>query len=418
MNPPVPKRRREISPDQAAGSVAGSGSYISDDILFFQILILLPVKCLVRLQSVCKSWRATITSTHFVRRHLEISRSRSSVVLVPRKYQKEPAKLGSQFVNIYSFQPGQSKTAKLIFQKKFYPSGIPMFSMPLHCDGLILIPCKTGNIFLCNPATKEFVELPRGSRNVFFDHSFAFGFDTLSGTYKVARHFVRSYVDKPQIDGVGTIREYSCGHEIMTIGVGKDAWGWKATMDPPYPIKARTPICLPGFFYWSALHSEAGHGHGKVSLNVILRFSLHSETFTVHPNPPCRGFLSDNDTLSDLGGKLCYVHSASPWEIAIWLAEDGPVLDWWLCRRVRLPLPRFLRVCVCASADPDKIFLSIDAHHLFNCDLSDGSIEKVVDMAHDVLYDHGDGIKFTTGALPIAHYMVPFVESLLCIAPW
>ncbi|GJM93344.1 hypothetical protein PR202_ga09891 [Eleusine coracana subsp. coracana] len=283
-----------MSPYQA-GSVAGSGSQISDDILFFQILILLPVKCLVRLQSVCKSWRATIASTHFVHRHLEISRSRSSVVLVPRKYQKEPAKLGSRFVNIYSFQPGQSKTAKLIFQKKFYPSGIPMFSIPLHCDGLILIPCITGNIFVCNPATKEFVELPRGSRNVFLDHSVAFGLDTLSGTYKVARHTLSVRI---------TTTEYSCGHEIMTIGVGKDAWGWKATMDPPYPIKARTAMCLPGFLYWSALHSEASHGHDKASLNVILRFSLRNETFTVHPNPPCRDFLSHNDALSDLGGKF------------------------------------------------------------------------------------------------------------------
>jgi len=180
-----------------------------------------------------------------------------------------------------------------------------------------------GQTFVCNPATREFVELPQGSPNVSGGQRVAFGFDPWSGKYKVARYFFRSYSETPQADGQGTVLEYCIGHEILTIGDGADAWKWKATMDPPYAINARTPICLPGFFYWSALHSITGHGHSKVSSHVILRFSLHDETFTVHPNPPCRGFLSNNDMLCELGGKLCYVHSSSPWDVAIWLAEDG-----------------------------------------------------------------------------------------------
>ncbi|CAN6307818.1 unnamed protein product [Urochloa humidicola] len=421
MSPPIPKRCRRMMAPEPAPSAACSGSLLPDDILFFHILVLLPVKCLVRLPIVCKSWRDTITtSTHFIRRHLELStRTRSSMVLVPRKSQKDPTKMGSRFLSIYSFQPGQGKVAELIFHKKFHPYGIPMFSIPLHCDGLILIPCITGKMFMCNPATKEFVELPPGTPGIIdSDHRVAFGFDPLSGTYKVARHFVRSYRDIiAQIDGEGTVREYSCGHEILTLLVcnSKDAWEWKATVDPPYPIKARTPICLPGFFYWSAMHTVA---NGKVISDVILRFSLLDETFKVHPNPPCRGYLSENDTLSALGEKLCYVHSATVWEIAIWLAEDGlNNLTWSLCHRVSLPIPRCLLAFACASTDPGKIFLSIDACYLFKCNLGDGSLEEIVIMPRDVVYDLRNGTKFSTGALPFAHYMVPFVESLLQIRP-
>lgn len=208
------------------------------------------------------------------------------------------------------------------------------------------------------------------------------------------------------------------GHEILTIGDGEDAWKWKATMDPPYAINGRTPICVPGFFYWSALHSVTGHGHSKVSSHVILRFSLHDETFTVHPNPPCRGFLSNNDMLCELGGKLCYVHSSSPWDVAIWLAEDGPNLAWSQRCCVVLPIPRLLHVFACASTDKYKVFLSIDAWYLLKCDMRNGSLEKIVDMACDMLYDNGKGTKFCTGELPVAHYMVPSVESLLRIRPW
>ncbi|CAL5030722.1 unnamed protein product [Urochloa decumbens] len=261
---------------------AGTGSLLPDDILFFQILLLLPVKRLVRFQSVSRSWRDTIASTHFVLGHLELStRTRSSMVLVPRKSQKDPTKTGSRYLSTFSFQPGQSNIAELIFHKRFYPYGIPMFSIPLHCDGLLLIPCLTGAIFICNPATREFVELPPGTRSVVLDHRYAFGFDPWSRTYKVARHFVRSYKDIAQADGEGTVREYSSGHEILTLGTNsKEAWGWKPTVDPPYRIKARTPICLPGFFYWSAMQSMA---HSKSISDVILRFSLLDETFTVHP---------------------------------------------------------------------------------------------------------------------------------------
>lgn len=222
----------------------------------------------------------------------------------------------------------------------------------------------------------------------------------------------------PQADGEGTVLQHCMGHEILTIGDGEDAWKWKATMDPPYAINGRTPICVPGFFYWSALHSVTGHGHSKVSSHVILRFSLHDETFTVHPNPPCRGFLSNNDMLCELGGKLCYVHSSSPWDVAIWLAEDGPNLAWSQRCCVVLPIPRLLHVFACASTDKYKVFLSIDAWYLLKCDMRNGSLEKIVDMACDMLYDNGKGTKFCTGELPVAHYMVPSVESLLRIRPW
>ncbi|KAF7105331.1 hypothetical protein CFC21_106154 [Triticum aestivum] len=423
MKPPISKRpcRRgwKSSPESALPLPSGSSSssFIPDEIIFFEILVLLPVKSLLRFQAVCKSWRATLTSTPFVRRHLELSRS--TMVVVPRKYQ------ASRFLNVFSFQPGESKCAELMVRKEFQPHGIPAFSIPLHCDGLILIPALMGTIFICNPATGEFVELPPGSPSLLHEHRVAFGFDPWSGTYKVARHFIRSYRDIPQMDveeggtTTTTSREYSCGHEMLTFGgdVGKEqaAWVWKATVDPPYPIKARTPICLPGAFFWSALKSMLLPA--KVISNVILRFSLLDETFTVHPNPPCSDILGRNDSLCALGEKLCYIHSTSPWDISIWLAEDGPNLAWSLCRRVCLPIPRMLLAFACASTDRDKIFISVDACILLRCDLRDGSLEEIINMPRDMLYDLRNGRKINIGALFVAHYTVPYVESLLRIRP-
>ena len=213
--------------------------------------------------------------------------------------------------------------------------------------------------------------------------------------------------------------EYDVGHdEVLTLGDGRERLEWKAAIDPPYPINARTPICLPGFFYWSAVQSMADVDHGKLATDVILRFSMRDDTFTVHPNPPCRSCLSPNDLMCELSGKLCYVHSPSPCEVSIWLAQDGQnIITWSLRCRVNLPIPRILRVFACASADQDMVFLSVDARHLFKCNLHDGSLETVVSMPYGLSYDHGEGVNFVLGSLPFSHYMVPYVESLLRIGP-
>uniref|UniRef100_A0A453TEE7 F-box associated domain-containing protein n=1 Tax=Aegilops tauschii subsp. strangulata TaxID=200361 RepID=A0A453TEE7_AEGTS len=150
------------------------------------------------------------------------------------------------------------------------------------------------------------------------------------------------------------------------------------------------------------------------------RFVSRGSSFGVLSSPWCylqSEYLGRNDSLSALGGKLCYIHSTSPWDNSIWLAEDGSNLAWSLCRRVCLPIPRMLLAFACASTDRDKIFISVDACILLRCDLRDGSLEEIINMPRDMLYDLRNGRKINIGALFVAHYMVPYVESLLRIRP-
>nr|CAB3499321.1 unnamed protein product [Digitaria exilis] len=202
---PLPKRLRRMA---SGPSSPTSGSPIPDDVIFFQILVRLPVKCLLRFQTVCKPWRATLTSTHFAHRHLEHSRTRPSMVMMPRRYLRHHRMFNLCGVGFYGFQP---------------------------------------------VATRKLQFFAKGQR-------VAFGFDPWSGKYKVARHFVRSGSETPQADG----EKCSAGHEILTLGDGEEVWKWKSTMDPPYAINARTPICMRGSFYWSAVSSvTGGDGHNK-----------------------------------------------------------------------------------------------------------------------------------------------------------
>ncbi|KAF8762777.1 hypothetical protein HU200_009084 [Digitaria exilis] len=144
---------------------------------------------------------------------------------------------------------------------------------------------------------------------------------------------------------------------------------------------------------------------------------MRDDTFTVHPNPPCSSSLTLNDLLCELSGKLCYVHSPSPYDVSIWLAQDRDNIIIWTQRcRVNLPIQRLLRVYACAIAE-GTVFLSVDFRHLFKCNLHDGSLEIVVSMPYDLLYDNGEGIRVVLSSRLFSHYMVPYVESLLRIGP-
>ncbi|XP_052168855.1 F-box only protein 8-like [Oryza glaberrima] len=70
--------------------------YIPEDVLF-KILSWLPSKSLIRFRSVCKAWHATISSSRFVNAHLECSKQRPSLLVIPGSFEMKKNGLSSRY---------------------------------------------------------------------------------------------------------------------------------------------------------------------------------------------------------------------------------------------------------------------------------------------------------------------------------
>ncbi|CAO1939104.1 unnamed protein product [Urochloa humidicola] len=418
----APAKRRRLVPPPAAASATTAGT-IPEGILLSEVLPRLPVRSLVRFRSVCWSWRAAIdgddNDRRFVHRHLELSSQRAppSVLDVPceprlEDHWGEARSKEMEFRRIRLYPHYGEPDAVSIDADLMHVVACPVNQFtavvkPVHCDGLVLVPTASGELFVCNPATREFVALPPGSPSV-MPGQVAFGFDPWSSTYKVARVVYRG------LEAVHSDGKIECdiGHEVLTLG-GTDG-SWEATDDPPYCIIQRSPICTRGAFYCTAVVGCADDSRPT----ELLRFSLRDETFTVVPNPPCfsqspDGVIGELDTLTELDGKLCCAHVRTSTSVDVWLADDdwlrGP--EWSVAYRIEFLRPVGHSVMPLAVVDGDELLLSVDRRVLCKYNLA-SEAEEVLDM------QRAPDLYGGKPALPLRllHHAVPYVESLVAIS--
>ncbi|TVU13449.1 hypothetical protein EJB05_40506, partial [Eragrostis curvula] len=380
QNAMSPEKRRPITPPAAAVATA-----FPDELLFFEILARLPVPSLTRFKCVCRSWLAAIEDPTFVRRHLDTSARAAlppSVVVIPRE------------------DLSDSEYEETATSESAWPGGITHLIAPVHCDGLVALSTFTHQVFVCNPATKEFVELPPGSRDVNHDDlpAVALGFHPYRGRYFVARCFYRHR------DGTVQDPEIDIGHEIFTLGDGKATW--ELTQDPPHAIGPDTPVCSREAIYW----------HGPANFlpphHRMLRFGLRDETFDVVAcPPPCCGGGSYTIVVdfAELDGKLCCVYKAAATAFEVWMAGDALRLEWSLRYRVDVASP--LGFLLPVAAVGDEVFVALGFDWLGRYNVRSKVLERVVDLERAVKY----GQCTASGPCSIMHYVINIGHEIFAL---
>ncbi|KAJ1263763.1 hypothetical protein BS78_09G211600 [Paspalum vaginatum] len=402
-----PDKRRRIT-------VAAS---IQDDLLIDEVVVRLPAKSLARCRCVCRSWRAGIASAAFVRRHLELSRQRR-----PLSVLSSPRGQNIDFKNVLatseeiSFHrlllppPGRAAPAQgvtdadLIFEKAWPGEGITYRIHPKHCDGLVAVATTTDRVFVCNPATREFVALPLGSHNAQFDCNkvpqVALGFDRWRNAYVVGRCFYRKF----ELDA-----SYDIGHEVFMLGSGDGDSRWELTQDQPYAVEGHSPMCTRQAFYWHPCAPAP---------EQLMRFSLQHRTFDMVSKPPAPdGFNAAFDDTTELDGKLCYVHAVEDASFKFWLADEMPELQWTLHCRIDLlnPIPGHCHYLTPVAIEGDALLVAIDDHKVCWYNVKSQCLEEVVDVQHNLQYRRPDGSKYMCSSPSDAYFIhvVPYIESLV-----
>uniref|UniRef100_A0A0E0IKR7 F-box domain-containing protein n=1 Tax=Oryza nivara TaxID=4536 RepID=A0A0E0IKR7_ORYNI len=288
--------------------------YIPDDVMF-NILSWLPSKSLIRFKSVCKAWHAMISSPCFTDAHLECSKRNPSILMVPGAYEKQEDGENIAFMMVlYKYHGG--KTMELVHMQNF-PLGIGVWTRPVHCNGLLLIPTMNLEMMICNPSTRQIVFLPKVSGNICTGTRAGFGFDPHSNKYKVARS---SYQRDSET------QELVCKFEVLTLGTN----AWRQTEDPPYPIDALTPVHVKGAIYWIVCSSLCPDPP-----NAFLRFCLTDEKFSLFPCPPSN---VKSVRFTEVEGELCCAcFFSETLALEIWNCSGGQNLEW--TRRYVIQIP-------------------------------------------------------------------------------
>nr|XP_011466171.1 PREDICTED: putative F-box protein At3g52320 [Fragaria vesca subsp. vesca] len=172
--------------------------------MMVHVLSRLPPKSLVRFKCVHKSWSSLINNSLFVAKHLQLYNQLSSSICI---FLKRPVKSRTETSNeeiLLSFlnlpkDYGDDDDLKPIVEDFHLPPSIgilgrgpaievepgePVYIVG-HCEGIICLIIHTGDLVLCNPATKEFKVLPESCLQDTTSEIAGFGYDPKSNDFKI-----------------------------------------------------------------------------------------------------------------------------------------------------------------------------------------------------------------------------------------
>lgn len=214
--------------------------------LLVKILSYLPVDSVLRCKLVCKSWYWLIKEPRFAESQFNCSRKAPKLLLYQSRADSEP-----EVHNSLSLMDIDGKTSPYV---TLPPSLDKDFSLRLICsfNGLIFLTKLVGEddlaIHICNPATQEVIEVPRGSPSA-VTPTIGVLLEPNRNKYTIFRFFSDAF----------ELEETSYKYEIYTSDDGD--WGRITEIEqcpvtnmscPYFP----THVCVGGRMYWLVWSKE------------------------------------------------------------------------------------------------------------------------------------------------------------------
>ncbi|OVA09217.1 F-box domain [Macleaya cordata] len=313
------KKRTETEIKHTCGFELGSMEKLLPAEIILDIFSRLPAKSVLQCRQVCKKWRNIlfVNDTNFAGTHLRRqlhqlheyhSNSNSAAAAAPAKVGLPFLISGINQLYYGEYDDNDEKYPYKILTRINHPS-INMISFAGSCNGLLCLSLHHDDIgdpiYICNPITNEYVNLPcisnenrRISRIMY-----GFGYHPSTNEYKVVRIYFLQSQDTGQV-------------QVYTLGSGS---GWRnrgevSTYSDQQWARLRLPsrgTLANGAIHW-LLHKEL----------KILAFDLADEEFHVVPSPPCcrpPGYSKHSSfILRQLGRCLCVIHQVAGERVEIW----------------------------------------------------------------------------------------------------
>uniref|UniRef100_A0A7N1A2N2 F-box associated beta-propeller type 1 domain-containing protein n=1 Tax=Kalanchoe fedtschenkoi TaxID=63787 RepID=A0A7N1A2N2_KALFE len=328
------------------------------DHIIYDIMLLIPVKSLLRFRGLDRQWCEVISSRQFPMDHLKRHKFRKSSHCVVTYSWSATA------ITLYPADTGVLHKLDLPISDADGRHG--EFIIRSSCHGILCATLGRGHstsVFLWNPVTRRCREVPLGTPGWESRHryhtcnaKYALGFDPTTYDYKVVRMTSTRDTRRPN-------------REIIIQSVKSGVWRKVEDETPYMPIERA--VAVDGYLYWLAKDVQDTY--------AVLEFDLAEEKLTLVPCPPDaskKNSLHEKIRLSLLGCGASVrivrfeLEDEIQWRLkVVWLlgGDSGTWSDvsGWYRAALDGSLPGWGR----PPGFPSKLAVTLEeAHHLLHCE--------------------------------------------------
>ncbi|XP_058723824.1 F-box/kelch-repeat protein At3g23880-like [Vicia villosa] len=279
--------------------------------IMIEILSRLPVKFLMQLRSVCKSWKSLISDPKFAKKHLRVSITRHHLLLT------FPSRSSEIFVTAYLLSSVFTEVTATTTQLE-YPlnNGNRIAQIVDSCHGILCFSIDQRLVLLWNPSIRKFMNLPDNPKQRDSYTIYGFGYTHLSDSYKVVA--VSNYCESDDT--------YKTEVKVLTLGTS----AWRRIQD----FRSGVHFYDSGKFVSGTVNWLTGRISS--SSRVIVSLDLEKESYQEFLQPDYGGVMTVvTISLGVLRDCLCILSFSDTFS-DVWLMQEYGNKDSWT-KLIRVP---------------------------------------------------------------------------------
>ncbi|XP_022758955.1 F-box protein At3g07870-like isoform X2 [Durio zibethinus] len=361
------------------------------------ILSRLPITTLMQSKCVCRAWRSIIQSSLLANKHLSHMTENDPGIIFQSHW---PIQNQYYFVDFAAYTEGNKILKKISVSTEHA-------NLVGSCNGLLCF-CNSSQIHICNPLTKDAIELPKLLRDPGEVGILGFGFSPTTKEYKLVEIVYQRrrpvYQRRRPIFSTHLAASNSFQSEVRILTLGGSRWR-SLGMVPYRFIRQPSQVMVCGRLHW--IFQPAKY---KME-NQIISFELTAEQFQEVPKPDCGSLDRCFYELMVLQGHLSAAASKAIGGLEIWVMKEYNMKDSWIKEfNIASFLPKELQHINASTRFPRSFFRAI-------CGFKSGKILLEHRSKALVLYDpvHETFEDLTFEGAPNWFKMVVHVGSLVGI---
>ncbi|KAL4181971.1 hypothetical protein AMTRI_Chr12g240140 [Amborella trichopoda] len=311
-----------------------------------KILINLPVKSLLRVRCVCKSWRNITVHSNFIQQYNVRGRVR---------HRLKNSFLLQQLINPSCHRCLVAREDQF-FQVFIQHWDIQLGETIVHSASAGLLCCESwaqgGQFFVCNPTTREFIELPRANSDI--------------GTCCIA---MVAQTSEPYDYQVVRLSNYEHSDSILKCEVfNSHSWMWRLIrivhLHHGYELDTSSSVLVNGVFHWivhiNIEDEDEDEDEDENGSPYILALHIDGTGFGEIIGPR----LEWASRIAESEGNLCVVYDLDI-QFEVWVLRDFVKRDWFRKYVVNLETIAVASNWHCLGLLEENMFIEKDKKDLY-----------------------------------------------------